>query len=85
MSNTIFGVLPTLGIASSTVCLRWIQDVDHSVFVFVHGDFFTKYRSFIITDLPIAQVQYPPVCVNVGVCHFFLSLRFECLELALLS
>ena len=46
-----------------------------------------KYSSFIITDLPIAQVHYPPVCVYVGVCHFFLSLRFvvKSLELALLS
>ena len=29
-----------------------------------------KYRSFIITNLPGAQVHYPPVC------HFVLSLRF---------
>ena len=29
MSHTIFGVLPTLGIASSTVCLRWIHFLFH--------------------------------------------------------
>ena len=48
---------------------------------------FTNYRSFIITDLPIAQVHYPPVCVYVGVCHFFLTLRcvVKSFELALLS